>query len=234
VIPRSHGDFTIEPVEFSYYDIQNKRYRTLRTQPIKLKVARSTDVAASGVPYTPGTHRRAVESLGKDIRYIRTAVPSWRTTGKYLTGSYLYFVILALIFALTGVVYVVMNKRREHMNDTIRVRNSKANKIARTRLKAAGMLLKQQLFEAYYEELHRALWGYIADKLGLSQADCSRDRISDMLRDRNIDKELIQNYSDIIESCEYARYAPDPGQLEKERIFEAAVKAISKMEQALK
>jgi hypothetical protein len=120
------------------------------------------------------------------------------------------------------------------MSDVIRVRNSKANKIARIRLKTAGVLLKQQLFEAYYEELHRALWGYIADKLGLSQADCSRERITEMLRERNVETDLIQNYTDLIESCEYARYAPDPGQMEKERIFDMAVKAISKMEQALK
>lgn len=234
VIPRSHGDFTIDPVELSYYDIQNKQYKTIRSEPLKLIVVRSTDPAAPGVSYAPGIHRRAVESLGRDIRYIRTAVPSWRNKGKYLTGSYLYFIILALIIAVTGIVYVVLNKRREHMNDMIRVRNSKANKIARTRLKTAGVLLKQKLFEAYYEELHRALWGYIADKLGLSQAECSRERISDMLRERNVGKDLIKNFTDIIEACEYARYAPDPGQLEKERIFEMAVKAISKMEQALK
>jgi hypothetical protein len=234
VIPRSHGDFTIDPVEFSYYDIQNKQYRTIRSEPLKLKVERSTDLAAPGVPYTPGTHRRAVESLSRDIRYIKTAAPSWRSIGKYLTGSFLYFVILSLIFTVTAVVYVVLNKRREHLNDVIRVRNSKANKIARTRLKAAGVLLKQQLFEAYYEELHRALWGYISDKLGLSQAECSRERISELLQERNVEQELIKDFTDIIESCEYARYAPDPGQLEKERIFDMAVKAISNMEQALK
>jgi len=234
VIPRSHGDFTIDPVEFSYYDIENKQYKTIRSEPLKLKVERSTDLAAPGGTYTPENRRRAVESLSRDIRYIKTASPSWRSTGKYLTGSVLYFVILFMIFAVTGVVYVVMNKRREHMNDVIRVRNSKANKIARTRLKAAGVLLKQKLFEAYYEELHRALWGYIADKLGLSQAECSRERISELLRKRNVETETISNFTDIIDSCEYARYAPDPGQLEKERIFDMAVKAISNMEQALK
>ncbi len=234
VIPRSHGDFTIDPVEFSYYDINSKRYITIRSQPLQLQVERSTDLTAPGASYTPGTHRRAVESLGRDIRYIRTAVPAWRSKGKYLTGSYLYFVVLILILAVTWIVYVVLNKRREHMSDVIRVRNSKANKIARIRLKTAGVLLKQQLFEAYYEELHRALWGYIADKLGLSQADCSRERITEMLRERNVETDLIQNYTDLIESCEYARYAPDPGQMEKERIFDMAVKAISKMEQALK
>lgn len=96
------------------------------------------------------------------------------------------------------------------------------------------MLLKQEHFEGYYEELHRALWGYIADKLALSQADCSRERIEELLLGRNVEPHLVSDYTSLIESCEFARYAPDPGQLEKERIFEKAVEAISKMEQALK
>ena len=96
------------------------------------------------------------------------------------------------------------------------------------------MLLKQEHFEGYYEELHRALWGYIADKLALSQADCFRERIREMLLGRNVEPHLVSDYTNLIESCEFARYAPDPGQLEKERIFEKAVEVLSKMEQALK
>ena len=161
-------------------------------------------------------------------------MPSWRTKGKYFTGSVFYFILLSGIFAVTGGLYLLLEKRRVRRSDVIRVRNSKANKVARTRLKKAGMLLKQQLFEGYYEELHRALWGYIADKLALSQADCSREKVTEMLTGRDVDEDLIKDYTGLIESCEFARYAPDPGQMEKERIFEKAVTAISKMEQALK
>ena len=234
VIPRSHGDFTIEPVTFSYYDIEAGQYKTLRSAPMPLSVARNADTSAHGVPIAPGNHRRSVESLGQDIRFISTSLPDWRTRGKYFTGSIAYFILLLSLFVLTGGLYVLLNKRRAHRSDLVRVRNSKANKVAGTRLKTAGMLLKQKLFEEYYEELHRALWGYISDKLALSQADCSRERIVDMLTQREVDGDLIRDYIDLIESCEYARYAPDPGQMEKEKIFDRAVKAISKMEQILK
>jgi len=186
------------------------------------------------VPLTPGTHRRAVESLSEDIRYINTSLQSWRIKGSYFTGSLSYFIVLLLIFGITAGVYVFLDKTRKHRNDVVKVRNSRANKVARTRLKTAGMLLKQEHFEGYYEELHRALWGYIADKLALSQADCSRERIEELLLGRNVEPHLVSDYTSLIESCEFARYAPDPGQLEKERIFEKAVEAISKMEQALK
>ncbi|HPV87700.1 MAG TPA: BatD family protein [Bacteroidales bacterium] len=234
VIPRSHGEFTIEPVVFSYYDIEAGHYKTLRSSPLTIKVGRSPETLGPGVPFTLGTHRRSVESLAQDVRYIYVAMPSWRTKGKYFTGSVFYFILLSGIFAVTGGLYLLLEKRRVRRSDVIRVRNSKANKVARTRLKKAGMLLKQQLFEGYYEELHRALWGYIADKLALSQADCSREKVTEMLTGRDVDEDLIKDYTGLIESCEFARYAPDPGQMEKERIFEKAVTAISKMEQALK
>lgn len=234
VIPRNHGEFTIEPVIFSYYDIEAGQYRTLRSSPLVIKVEKSTETTSQGVSFAPGTNRRNVESLGQDIRYIQAGMPSWRTKGKYFTGSWSYFILLFSIFSLTGGLYLLLEKRRVHRNDVVRVRYSKANKVARTRLRSAGVLLKQKLFEGYYEELHRALWGYIADKLALSQADCSRERVEEMLVRLNVDEDLIKDYTGLIESCEFARYAPDPGQLEKERIFEKAVTVISKMEQALK
>jgi len=234
VIPRSHGDFTIDPVTFSYYDIEAGVYRTISSRPLELKVSRGSQTPAQGMPYTPGTHRRAVESLGQDIRFIHTSVQPWRVKGRYFTGSVYYFVLILSIFAMAGVAYVVLDKRRMHRNDIVKVRHSRANKVARNRLKTAGTLLKQEQFEDYYEELQRALWGYIADKLALSQAECSRERVVDMLGSRNVDKSLVNDYTGLIESCEFARYAPDPGQLEKEGIFDMAVVAISKMEQALK
>lgn len=139
-----------------------------------------------------------------------------------------------MLVGVFGASYVLLNRRRERRKDIVRVRNSKANKIARTRLKAAASLLKQELFAGYYEEVHRTLWGYIGDKLALTQADYSRERVIRMLEEKKVDASVISEYMDLIEACEFARYAPDPGQMEKEKIFERAVAAISKMEQGLK
>lgn len=233
VIPRSHGDFTIPSVEFSFYDIGSGQYRTLRSEPMVLKVGKNTETGLTSGVYNPA-HRRTVESLGQDIRHIYTTRPVWRNKGFCYTGSVYYYLTLVLILAGAGAVYVWLSKRREHRSDVVRVRNSRANKIARARLKTAEGYMKQHLFAGYYEELNRALWGYIADKLALSQADSSRERIESLLKERQVAESLIADYTQLIESCEFARYAPDPGQLEKERIFEQAVTVISKMEQALK
>ncbi|MFA7199967.1 MAG: BatD family protein [Bacteroidales bacterium] len=233
VIPRSHGTFTINPVVFTYYDIHTGTYKTLRSTPMALEVARSTESNMYTGVYAP-THRRKVESLGEDIRYIRTTAPVWKKKGVYFTGSVYYYTILAALLSIAGILFSWLKKRKERKKDVVRVRNSKANKIARARLKTAGAHMKSQLFSAYYEELNRALWGYIADKLALSQAESSREKIEALLMERQVDEELIKKYTDLIASCEFARYAPDPGQTEKERIFEDAVAVISKMEQVLK
>jgi hypothetical protein len=145
-----------------------------------------------------------------------------------------YYGFLTVLLAGSGMVFYVLHKRKEHKKDVVRVRNSRANKVARARLKTADDYMKRHLFEAYYEELNRALWGYIADKLALSQADSSRERIEALLREREVDEDLIKAYTNLIEACEFARYAPDPGQTAKERIFENAVAVISNMEQVLK
>ncbi|NLA15262.1 MAG: protein BatD [Bacteroidales bacterium] len=234
VIPRSHGAFTISPVEFTYYDIAARQYKTLRSNPLVIEVSKSTEIGVYTGMYPPTAHRRSVESLGQDIRYIYTSRPVWNKKGSCYTGSMYYYLALFAILVGSGMAYLGLNKRRERRSDAVRVRNSRANKVARARLKTAGEYMKQQRFEGYYEELNRALWGYIADKLALSQADSSRERIEEILRERQVDESLIDDYTRLIESCEFARYAPDPGQLEKERIFERAVTVISKMEQALK
>jgi hypothetical protein len=197
-----------------------------------LKVGKNTETGLSSGVYNPA-HRRTVESLGQDIRHIYTTRPVWRNKGFCYTGSVYYYLTLVLILSGAGAVYVWLSKRRKHRSDVVRVR-SRANKIARARLKTAEGYMKQHLFAGYYEELNRALWGYIADKLALSQADSSRERIESLLKERQVAENLIADYTQLIESCEFARYAPDPGQLEKERIFEQAVTVISKMEQALK
>lgn len=235
VIPRSHGDFSIPQVEFSYYDIASKQYKTLRSAPLTLKVTKNTDASfASGAPATQGMLKRSVQSLGNDVRYIVTAPQSWRKKDTFFVGSFVFFGLVVLLGGVFAGMYVWMNKRRERRKDVVRVRNSRANKIARTRLKTAESLLKQQLFAGFYEELHRALWGYIADKLALSQADCSRDNVAEILAAKQMEKALVDEFMAIIEACEFARYAPDPGQVEKERIFDRAVAVISQLEQRLK
>ena len=226
-IPRAPGVFEIEPVEFTYYDIEAGRYRTLSSGPLRLKVGEGTSTDAAVIP--SGVSKRSVESLGEDIRFIST-VPHLKKAGRMMVSSPAMLIIPIVIVLATAAVWVILSRSIARRSDIAGTRNRKALKVARARLKNASAFLKQGLYSAFYEELHKALHGYISDKLMLPVADLTRERIGEELRSRGKDEALIQELSDILDACEYARYAPASGSEAMEKHYQQAVKVISEIE----
>ena len=226
-IPRAPGVFGIEPVEFTYYDIEAGRYRTLSSGPLRLKVGEGTRTDAAVIP--SGVSKRSVESLGKDIRFIST-VPHLKKAGRMMVSSPAMLIIPIVIVLATAAVWVILSRSIARRSDIAGTRNRKALKVARARLKNASAFLKQGLYSAFYEELHKALHGYISDKLMLPVADLTRERIGEELRSRGKDEAVIQELSDVLDACEYARYAPSSGSEAMEKHYQQAVKVISEIE----
>lgn len=226
-IPRAPGVFDIDPVEFTYYDVQAGRYRTLSSGPLRLKVGEGTRTDAAVIP--SGVSKRSVESLGEDIRFISTT-PHLKKAGRMMVSSPAMLIIPIVIVLATAAVWVLLNRSIARRSDVAGTRNRKALKVARARLKNASVFLKQGLYSAFYEELHKALHGYISDKLMLPVADLTRERIGEELRSRGKDEAVIQALSDILDACEYARYAPASGSEAMEKHYEQAVKVISEIE----
>ncbi len=226
-IPRAPGVFGIEPVEFTYYDIEAGRYRTLSSGPLRLKVGEGTRTDAAVIP--SGVSKRSVESLGEDIRFIST-VPHLKKAGRMMVSSPAMLIIPIVIVLATAAVWVFLSRSIARRSDIAGTRNRKALKVARARLRNASAFLKQGLYSAFYEELHKALHGYISDKLMLPVADLTRERIGEELRSRGKDGAVIQELSDILDACEYARYAPASGSEAMEKHYEQAVKVISEIE----
>lgn len=226
-IPRAPGEFEVAPVEFTYYDIEAGRYRTLSSGPLRLKVGEGTGRDATVV--ASGVNKRSVESLGEDIRFISTT-PHLRKAGRMMAGSPAMYIIAALIVLAAAVVWILLGRSIARRSDIAGTRNRKAMKVARARLKNASAFLRQGLYGAFYEELHKALYGYISDKLMLPVADLTRERIGEELRSRGKDEAVIQEILDILDACGYARYAPvtESGAMEKH--YEQAVKVISQIE----
>ena len=163
-IPRAPGVFGIEPVEFTYYDIEAGRYRTLSSGPLRLKVGEGTRTDAAVIP--SGVSKRSVESLGEDIRFIST-VPHLKKAGRMMVSSPAMLIIPIVIVLATAAVWVILSRSIARRSDIAGTRNRKALKVARARLRNASAFLKQGLYSAFYEELHKALHGYISDKLML-------------------------------------------------------------------
>ncbi len=226
-IPRAPGVFEVDPVEFTYYDIASGRYRTLSSGPLTIKVGEGKGTDAAVMP--SGVGKRSVESIGKDIRFIST-VPRLKKAGSMMVASPAMYIVPILVVLAAAAVWILLGRSMARRSDVAGTRNRKALKVARARLRNASSFLRQGLYSAFYEELHKAIHGYISDKLMLPVADLTRERIAEELRSRGKDEAVVKELNDILDACEYARYAPSSGSEAMADIYERAVKVISQIE----
>lgn len=236
-IPRSYGDFTIEPVQFTYYDVNAHKYVTLSTAPLAIHVEKGADVAAAasdGGQIVPGVAARDVRNLGADIRYIKTRVPSFDSTGSFMCASGLYWTVIVLLMVLAVVVWAVSRRAESRRADVVGTRHRKANSMARKRLSSAGAFLKKDLYTAFYEELHKTLLGYVGDKLNIDPADMSKENIRERLMQAGSGEALAGEYTALLDACEYARYAPDAGHDAMDAHYKEALNVISNIDDAMK
>lgn len=234
-IPRSAGEFTIPPVEYSYYDINTGKYVTLRTDPQHIKVAKGKGGESSGpVAVTPGVERRDVKSLSNDIRFISTKKPSLSQEGSFFLGSPLFLVLLALIIGGALAIWLALRKMAAMKADVALTKNRRATKMARSRLKQAGDFLGKNLYTAFYEELHKALVGFISDKLNMDMSDISKENIASALLAGGVSQENTDAFTGLLDACEFARYSPDAGHDAMSAHYESAVAVISAIDSSLK
>ena len=237
-IPRSHGEFEIPPVEYSYYDVSAGKYVTLRTDPLSVKVqkGKGSDASApvASAPAQPGVDRRDVRSLADDIRFVYTGAPSLRTEGAFFLGSGWFWLLLGLLLAGAAAAYLFLRKAEAIRSDAALSRNRKATRMALGRLKQAKEYLDKNLYTAFYEELHRALLGYVSDKLGMDMTEINNENIAATLSDRGVAQEQVASFTGLLDACAFARYAPDAGHEAMRSHYDGAVAAISAIDGSLK
>jgi len=232
-VPRSHGSFTIPPIEFVYFDPSAKSYKTVKTEPYNINVAKGAGSTNTSVADFSST-QRTVDNIGADIRYIKRGETSLRSDKDVFFGTrnyWLCYVVALLVFAL---VVFFANKIRNANANIVAAMERKANKIATKRLKLSASLLKQRKQKEFYEEVLKALWGYIANKLNMPLEQLNKDNIQSQLEERGVDQMLIAEFIDLLNRCEYARYAPNSDDMSMESVYGSAVKVISKMENKIK
>lgn len=227
-IPRVPGNYTIPPVEFSYYDISAGKYVTLSSGPLDLKVAAGQRTDASIMP--SGVGKQSVKSLGEDIRYISVAQPRLKKRGQLLVESPVMYIVPLLILVLSSAVWIMLERNAALKKDVAGSRNRKARKVAGTRLRNAAVYMKQNQYAAFYEELHKAIYGYVSDKLMLPVSDLTRERIAGELASRGKNEDTVRELFELLDACEYARYAPSGSTGEMESHYRQAVKVISEIE----
>lgn len=231
-IPRHAGNFTIPAVEFTYFDLKNNSYKTLKTEAYNLKVAKGQGNADQVI--SDFTNKESVKMLGKDIRFIKLGDSSLRPKGDFFFGTvgyYLCYLIPLLLFVVFAVIY--RQKALENAN-VAKVKTKKANKVATRRMKLAGKLLAENKKNEFYDEVLKALWGYISDKLSIPVSQLSKDNIEAELTNYGVQEALIAEFIGVLNECEYARYAPGNENEAMDKVYSASVEVISKMENSIK
>ena len=231
-IPRHAGNFTIPAVEFTYFALKSNSYKTLKTEAYNLKVAKGQGNADQVI--SDFTNKESVKMLGKDIRFIKLGDSSLRPKGDFFFGTvgyYLCYLIPLLLFVAFAVIY--RQKALDNAN-VAKVKTKKANKVATRRMKLAGKLLAENKKNEFYDEVLKALWGYISDKLSIPVSQLSKDNIEAELTNYGVQEALIAEFIGVLNECEYARYAPGNENEAMDKVYSASVEVISKMENSIK
>lgn len=209
-IPRASGDYTIPAVTFSYFDTNDDSYKTLTTPEYTIHVKKGANEQAGNAVVNNYVNKEDIKQLGSDIRYINTTLPTLRTKSaspvQYSSMAFcmLYFVPLCAALLL----FIIFRKQIKENADITRMRYKRANKVAQKRLKKAGKLLKDNQKEAFYEEIERAAWTYLSDRLSIPTADLNKDNIASILHGKGVSDDLIKEVNNVLSTAEFARYAP--------------------------
>ena len=231
-IPRHAGNYTIPPIEFSYFDLKSQSYKTLKTDAYTLNVAKGEGNSDQVVANF--TSKEDLKVLGQDIRYIKTGDTRLTQKDDYFYGSTSYWLWYIVPLALFIAFMVVYRKQAMENANVAKVRTKKANKVANKRMKNAGKLLAEKKSEAFYDEVLKALWGYISDKLSIPVSQLSKDNIEEELQKNQVADELIKEFINNLNDCEFARYAPGNQDEKMDKIYSSAIDVISKMENSIK
>ena len=232
-IPRSYGDFTIEPIKYTYYDVNQKKYVTLQTRPLDITVEKGNETE-TGPMVVSSVTRKDVKNLGSDIRFINIKSPALSGRGDFFVASPGFICICVGLVLLAVGCWLVFRKIAARKADIAGTKNRKATKMALRRLRLAGTFLRQNLYTAFYEELHKALLGFISDKLNMPAAELSRERIAQALSEKGTDSALADEFIRILDACEFARYAPDAGNEAMTAHYKSAIEVISSIDSSMK
>lgn len=233
-IARAEGEYDIEPIEFTFFSPEKEGYVTLSTDALKVNVA--PDGAAGAV--TPqqiitGSSKEGVRQLGSDIRFIKLGKAQLSSSVAPLMMSSTYFMLLALIVVLFVGLYLLLGKMIKDSKNTVLLRNRRANKVAVQRFRQAEKYMREMNRHAFYEEMLRALWGYMSDKLNIPVSNLTKEGIREELQRRGCPQQDAQHFTEIITRCDEAQYSPAEW-VQMNDVYAEGVRIISRIEQAIK
>ena len=225
-VPRNQGKYTIPPVEFTYYDVAANAYKTIKTQAFELEVDKGDGNGGTAVDFT--------DEKNQDIHAIKTGKVVRKDAASLFFGSASYWIVLALLLAAFIALMIIFRRRAIENADIVKMRGKKANKVANKRLRAAHKLMVAGKQGEFYDEVLRALWGYMGDKLNIPVSELSHDNIADKLAEHHVDEQTVASFIEALDECEFERYAPGDAAGNMNKTYESAATAIEKIEEVMK
>ncbi|MDP1726168.1 MAG: BatD family protein [Bacteroidota bacterium] len=230
VIPKNAGDYKVSVNDFSFFDIDKNKYETIKGSDFILKIAKGDETLSTAVT---GVSKNEIEYLGKDIRFIKTNIPDFEISeGLFYRSNkfYLYLIIPAILFLVT----LILRMRYLKMNSNVNLLKSRrANKVAMRRLSAAKKFLADKKSEAFLDEMFRALWGFISDRLQIPVSQLSKENVSSILNQKHVSEDSVQQFIQTLDTCEMARFARGMAE-SNEEIYRKGIAIISKLEEEIK
>lgn len=234
-IPRHAGTFEIPSAVINYFDPKDQTYKYLRTPAYSLKVLKSDGTVDDQVYVSNYANKENVKQIGNDIRYVYTGTNIKLSKHEfYIFSNLLYWLLFIVPLLITLILYVLFRKYVKDNADLGVVKNRKANRIARKRLKYAQKLLNAGNKDLFYEEVMKAVWSYLSDKLMIPVAAINKEIVTNVLEENNVEKRLIDQLTNILNTCEFARFAPATGQQEMGNLYGETIQVLSDLEGIVK
>jgi hypothetical protein len=230
IIPRIPGEYVIDPLSFSYFDLDKKDYQVLTSNAIELKINKGTGQMTT---VDPGS-RVDFQMLGRDILFIKTSTPDFKTLNKTFFGSPGFYTLIGAPLLLFLGLLFYRKRQEEFAGDIVSAKKRGATAMARKRLAKAKQFMQQNKKEMFYEEIQKALWGYIGYKLSINVSELSRENTINELQQHNVDPANVDELINVIDRCEFARFAPAHEDAEMGNIYSGASEIITKIEQQIK
>lgn len=229
VIPRNAGEYKISVSGFSYFDLEKNKYETQPGNEFVLKIAKSDETVTTTVS---GVSKSDVQFIGKDIRFIKTTIPVFAINQGMFYESTLFY-LLIIIPAILFLLLLIFRKRYMELQSNVTLLKSrKANKIAMKRLKVAKKFLSQNKSTEFLDEMFKALWGFVSDKLQIPVSELSKENVSSVLATKNVSTESVKLFIEALDACEMARFARSIA-ASNEEIYKKGIEVISKLEEEI-
>ena len=226
-VPTVPGEYTIPQVTFAYFNPSEERYVAAASKEIPVKVT-----AGEGAGAQPSARADFGSPAAKDIRYIKTGVPSFSRLGERLHRRSSFLLLQCMAPLMVILAYAYRAARERSGADPERGRARKAKGAAMKTIARARSQARSGAVEETWKTLAHALRGYVADVTGASARGMTLEDLRIGLSRLGVEEGLVQETADLLDRCDATAYAPGgaagSGPEETFRVIEDLVKRLDR------